>query len=458
MTPILPRRRPLASPPGGPRPLRALAAAAFIAAALTGCGDAPPEPPAMETEAAIVTNRVPIPAAVRRNLGIEFARVEPRVVERSLRIPGRFELLPSARRDHRAPLDGRVEILVDEFQTVEPGTPLYRISGSGWLDLQDRIATTRARLDSMDPVREAHRVHERSLAEKIEIWKSRLDQLETLRDAGGANATAVTQARATLNATQAELAEVLEKEAELVANEQVLQAELASLEARRTVLRGGACLDADDADGLLVCAVDSGVIDRRLVTPGAHVEEGDPILTVIQPDRLRVRAHALQSDLDDLRDGLAARIAAPTAERAARRASMPATIRLAPQAEADGRTIEILATPIELAEWARPGVAVSLEVVLAGGRTELAIPRRAVLDDGGVPILFRRDPADADQVIRLEADLGRDDGRWVELLSGVADGDEVVVAGHYQLMLATSDAQPTGGHFHADGTFHAEDH
>ena len=137
---------------------------------------------------------------------------------------------------------------------------------------------------------------------------------------------------------------------------------------------------------------------------------------------------------------------------------MPATIRLAPRAEDDGRTIEILATPASLAEWSRPGVVVSLDIMLDGGRSELAVPRRAVLDDGGVPILFRRDPADPDQVIRLEADLGRDDGRWVELLSGVAEGDEIVVAGHYQLMLATSGSQPTGGHFHADGTFHAEDH
>ncbi len=429
----------------------------LLAAVLSGCGDAEGDA-TTGTESPVVTNRVPIPAAVRRNLGIEFARVETRVVEQVLRVPGRFELLPSARRDHRAPVDGRVEILVDEFQTVEPGTPLYRISGSGWLDLQERIATTRARLASMDPVREAHQVHERSLAEKVEIWKSRLDQLETLREAGGANANAVTQARATLNATQAELAEVLEKEAELVAGEQVLQAELQSLEARRDVLRGGACEQDTDGDALVVCAIEPGVVERWHVTPGAHVEEGDAILDVIQPDRLRVRAHALQSDLDRLRDGLEARIAAPSADADSRLASMPATIRLAPRAEDDGRTIEILATPASLAEWSRPGVAVSLDIMLDGGRSELAVPRRAVLDDGGVPILFRRDPADPDQVIRLEADLGRDDGRWVELLSGVAEGDEIVVAGHYQLMLATSGSQPTGGHFHADGTFHAEDH
>ena len=54
----------------------------------------------------------------------------------------------------------------------------------------------------------------------------------------------------------------------------------------------------------------------------------------------------------------------------------------------------------------------------------------------------------------MEADLGKDDGRWVELLSGVGDGDEIVLDGAFQLMLSTSGSIQKGGHFHADGTFH----
>ena len=78
--------------------------------------------------------------------------------------------------------------------------------------------------------------------------------------------------------------------------------------------------------------------------------------------------------------------------------------------------------------------------------------------DGNKAIVFRRDPKSPDKAIRLEADLGVDDGRWVVVLSGVREGDEIVLAGNYQLMLATSGSAPKGGHFHSDGTFHAEDH
>lgn len=427
----------------------------------TGCRDeAAPNPSMDEAEAAPITNRVPIPAAVRRNLGIEFATVDARVVEQLLRVPGRFELLPTAIRDHQAPVDGRVELLVDQFDEVEAGTPLYRISGGGWVDLRERLATARARLDSMEPIREAHRVHERSLAEKVALWQERLDQLGSLRAAGGGNAAAVTDARATLNATQAQLAEVMEKDAELAAGERVLVAEVAAIETRLQAIGGGRdCADAlSDGEALVVCASTSGVVERLAATPGSHLEEGDPILTIVQPERLRVRARVLQSDLAQLRDGLDARIASPTAAGVADLPTMRASIRVAPTADGDGRTIDVFATPETIESWARAGVAVALEIVLAGGRPELAVPRRSILDDGGTPILFRRDPADPNTVIRLEGDLGRDDGRWVEVLSGVAAGDEVVVAGNYQLLLATSDSMPKGGHFHADGTYHAEDH
>ncbi len=442
------------------RPILAALAATALLGGLAACtgGEAPKA--AMEEPAAGPTNRIDIPDAVRRNLGIEFAKVELRQVERTLRLPGRFELLPTARRELRAPIGGRVELLVDQYQTVERGTPLARITGSGWSDLESRILATKARLESMGPVREAHRVHEQSLADKVALWRDRLSQLERLREAGGGGAGQFTEAQATLNATQAELAEVMEKDAELQATQRVLEAELQALESRRRLLLAQAGCDENAAagGGLLLCAADRGVVESLAVTPGGHVEEGELVLSIVQPERLRFRARALQSDLDRLKEGLPARIVAANAADAGRFEAMPATLSIGLSGDPDGRTIDLLASAESMAPWARAGIAASLEVVLEGGRTELAIPQRAVLLDGIVPIVFRRDPRDPSKAIRLEADLGTGDGRFIEILSGVKEGDEVVVAGNYPLMLAMSGTAPKGGHFHADGTFHAEDH
>jgi non-ribosomal peptide synthetase component F len=122
------------------------------------------------------------------------------------------------------------------------------------------------------------------------------------------------------------------------------------------------------------------------------------------------------------------------------------------------RTITIFATPTEAPPpWARPGVVVSLEIAPSNAAAELSIPKAAILRDGLKHVFFRRDPSNPDRAIRLEADLGADDGRFVAIRSGVRDGDEVVLAGAYQLMLASSGSAQRGGHYHADGTFHADE-
>lgn len=448
-----------------------LTAAAVFACAITGCGR-PAETPKSGNDhhrrdstaaASAPTNRVDIPASVRQNLGITFAKVESRNVAQTLRVPGRFELLPTARRAYRTPLGGRVELLVGQYERVEPGTPLYRVDSASWRDLHERIAAVQARVDSMGPVRDAHRQHERSLADKVTLWRERLKQLEELRQAGGGSAAQFTEARATLNATQAELADVMEKDAELQAQQKEAEAELRSLQSRHDhFVRGSHCAGSHDGlepgIGFTVCAVAAGVIESIEITPGGLAEENGQVMTVVQPDQIRFRARGLQSDLGRLRDGLAASIAPPQGGSLPLQHAMHGALQLGLAADADERTIDLILTPSNLAPWAKAGVSAYMEVVLAGGAAELAIPLSAVVRDGARAIIFRRDPKNPDKVIRMEADLGLSDGRWIVMQSGVKEGDEIVLGGNYQLMLATSGASEKAGHFHSDGTFHEGNH
>lgn len=434
--------------------------------AIAGCdskpGNSAGDAHDMETAAA-PTNRVDIPAAVRQNLGITFAKVEMRAVAQTLRVPGRFELLPTARREYRAALPGRVELLVAQYQKVDAGTPLYRVDSAAWRDLHEQITGTQARANSMQPIREAHRVHEKSLADKVELWQQRLKQLEEVRAAGGGSATQFTEARATLNATQAELADVMEKDAELQANQQQTEAELRSLQSRMEMLeRACHCPEelnsSASAEQFIVCAVAPGVVESIGVTSGGLTEENGLVLTLVQPEQIRFRARGLQSDLGRLRDGLPARIAPPQGGSLNMQEFMVGALQLGLSADADERTVDLIVQPRELKTWARSGVSAHLEITLDGGQQQLAIPASAVVRDGTSPIIFRRDPANPDKAIRMEADLGLSDGRWIEIKSGVKELDEIVVGGNYQLMLATSGSAAKGGHFHSDGTFHEGEH
>ena len=399
------------------------------------------------------TNRVEIPASVRDNLGITFAKVERRAVAQSLRVPGRLELLPSARREYRTPVGGRVELLVEPMQAVRAGTPLYRVDSSGWRELIERIDAAQARLESMEPLRAAHREHEASLLERIAIWERRLKQLDELRAAGGGSASQFTEARATLNQAQTELSDQREKSAELASQQRQLESELSSLRTRRAVLlRASGC--EQEAESFVVCALADGVVDALSVPQGGLVEENGHVLTTIQPTMLWFRGHAPQSDLGRVSPGMSARIVPPQGGSIPLQETMDGELQIGSTADPDQRTIDLIVRPKTLAPWARPGVSAFLEVTLKGGSEELAIPMAAVVRDGTTPVIFRRDPANPDRAIRMEADLGVQDGRWVVLSSGVREGEEVVVDGAYQLMLASSGSAPKGGHFHADGTFH----
>ncbi|MEZ5979713.1 MAG: TolC family protein [Planctomycetota bacterium] len=476
-----------------PTGTRALAALALAAALLpAGCGDGhgagdDHADAAEHTEGApAITNRVAIPPTVRRNLGITFANVESRRVAQTLRVPGRFEYLPTARSEYRAPVPGRVDLLVEQFAEVEPGAALYSVDSPTWREMQSEIADAAAEIrrlealsatypDVLDALAEDRRAHERAVA----TWRERIGQLEQVQSLGGGKNEELASARGSLADAEASLASTRTEATRTEAERRVTGS---GLEAARTRLRIAiehaavvtgespeALAEDDGSTGVprwstirtvVVRAEHGGIVDTLAANDGAWVGEHDAVVSVVRPDRIRFRASALPSDLGALRAGLVARVVAPAPTTTGRAIPMgearAGALRLDVEADPHDRTIDALLVPEHLAAWARAGVAAHLEVELdstAEGRSSRSRSRRCSAT-GSCLVIFRRDPKDPDSVIRVEADLGIDDGRWIEIQSGVRAGDEVVLDGSFQLLLATAGTIPKGGHFHADGTYH----
>lgn len=449
-------------------------------------GDAAPAP----------TNRVDINASVRQNLGITFAKVESRNVARTLRVPGRFELLPTAKREYRAAASGTVELLVQQYQTVTAGTPLYRIDSPRWREMQKELADAEAAVKlaqagaaSIAPLLAAHEDHHTEIQKAVDLWTARVATLEQLQSAGGARGDEVAQAKASLASSRSELAETLEKEAELLARKAETAAQLDAATSRLAFLYEAAATlvgvsaadlrlpSPSDANtprwrtinGIEVRALTPGVVDSVQVVSGGVIGQHAHVLSTVQPDQVRFRAVGLQSDLPRLADGQQASVVAAQAMKGIDAGETPSrftgTLTLAPTADPERRTLELILSPSQRTgahaagsatpAWAKAGVSAFLEVITSGtGGDTLAIPLKCVARDGTAAIIFRRDPADPNKAIRMEADLGLDDGRWVVIKSGVAEGNEIVLDGVYQLMVATSGTITKGGHFHPDGTFH----
>jgi multidrug resistance efflux pump len=428
---------------------------------------------------------------VRTNLGITFATAQRRSIQQTLRAPGRFEYLPTATRAYRTMLPGRVDVLVEQFEHVEEGTPLYRIDAPAWRDMQQAIAQADATVIRLHTTAStfghqlrAHQRHEESLQDSIAIWNRRIERLEALREAGGGRLSEFTTAQTSLASAQADLASAQEKDAELLASRLQTEAAMQAAKAEQSLaLDAAAAVLGLDVDALIapssnvsdapptwraiktieVKATAPGVVASIDLTLGAWADAQAPVVTVVQPDRLRFHATGLQSDLGVLQSGLRVSIVPPTPTLTGTAVPMDSvmhgTLALGLSGDPDERTIDLYVTPDELAPWARSGVSAQLEIVTNGSAAqELAIPLAAVQRDGLMPVIFRRAPDNANEAIRIEADLGLDDGRWVVVRSGLRDGDEVVLDGGFQLMLATSGAVQKGGHFHSDGTFHEGEH
>lgn len=483
---------------------------ALVALFLTGCTRSETPNPSVAAKdpepAPAMTNRIDAPASVRRNLGITFAKVEKRRVASTLRAPGQFELLPAARREVHAAIAGRVELLVQQYQTVDVGTPLYRIDSPQWREEQRKLMATMtaiqsavrklAALEGRMKAVEHHR--EKAEAEEV-IWTAYVKKLEELAATAGGGASDLAEARAELALAHTRLAEVEEESAEIAQQRVELESELlahrqtspllfadalgeksspgaidlmlapaASMlgktidEIRKPVEVGGTSLPYwRTVDHVIIHADRAGIIETLGLTSGAWAESSRLVLTMIQPTAVRFRAVGLQSDLTVLRDGQEAAIVPPRGGNRSLEGSIVGKVRLGFDADALQRKIDLiieLAPGQSLPPWARAGVAAEAEIITRDAGESLAIPAQAIIKDGLSHILFRRDPANPDKVIRMEADMGLSDGRWIVIESGVALGDEIVLDGVYELMLASSSSKAKGGHFHADGTFHEGDH
>jgi len=443
---------------------------ALLAGSLFGCGGEPaavPDGAAGHAPAPEPTNRIDVPPAVRKNLGISFVKVARRPVRRTDRYPGQFELLPRARQDYHAALEGTVRLEVDPFDRVEPGDLLYTMDSPQWRRLKRELA------DAFGAVRTGEarvRVAGATLREARERLERTDERLASL--------ASVDVRRADLEYERRELAASLPRlEAEADRERAALDAarEKARILLETAASYAGVPVEAltcsaehpvHDAaeerwrslDRIDVRARSAGVVETVDVTNGAWMRPGERVLSVIDPHSLRFRAHAPQGDLRRFHTGQDVRVVPTQGGTVDLEQAVPGRLVVGFFAHPDQRSLPLYTVPEEIPDWALPGVTAYLEVFLDGGADpELAIPLSSVMRDGLVDVFFRRDPKNPDQVIRAEADLGVDDGRWVVVKSGVREGDEVVLEGAYELGLASSGSAPRGGHFHADGEFH-DDH
>ncbi|HVP38256.1 MAG TPA: efflux RND transporter periplasmic adaptor subunit [Candidatus Saccharimonadales bacterium] len=181
-------------------------------------------------------------------------------------------------------------------------------------------------------------------------------------------------------------------------------------------------LARDEIDHLQVRSPFPGVVSRRLVEVGESVVPGQPVMEVLDPDRLYVSAPIDERDAGRLRQGLPARVTVDAYPGVIWTGQLVRVSPMVDYVKEQNRTLEVEVELPPAAGKPRPrqGMSADVEVILGNTRQALRVPSSAVIEGRRVLVLERGRAAARDVTVGLK------NWEWTQIQSGLREGEEVI--------------------------------
>jgi len=246
-------------------------------------------------------------------------------------------------------------------------------------------------------------------------------QIETERARRIGQVASLTTLRDLSRQTVARLKEGLQ--AQLVTREQVTAAQETLVKLDNQLHQFRLDLESFERQSRVMAPV-SGIFTQRTVGVGQEVRTGQVIGTLIDPSRLRIVASMFPPPGFTLEDR-------EVSIRLDQTHTLSGRIRaVLPEAGETGATL-VWIEGSRVEERLRPGQTLGGDLVLEAAAESLAVPEAAIVyDEEEHPCLFVRVNG-AYKPLRVELGLSQDG--WVEVLSGLAPEQPVVIQGAYEL-------------------------
>jgi RND family efflux transporter MFP subunit len=169
-----------------------------------------------------------------------------------------------------------------------------------------------------------------------------------------------------------------------------------------------------------VLAPDDGVISARSASVGSLTQPGQELFRLIRGGRLEWRAELPSADLVAVKAGALAALVNPNGE------TVKGTVRaVAPSVDPQTRN-GLVYVDLPVGSAVRAGMFARGEFEL--GRSQaLTLPQSAVVRREGFAYVFRLEAGD--RVAQTKVALGRQQGERIEVVSGLAAGEQVVESG-----------------------------
>jgi RND family efflux transporter MFP subunit len=194
--------------------------------------------------------------------------------------------------------------------------------------------------------------------------------------------------------------------------------------------------------GLAVKSTIEGLVSQVLVGNGEPVEAGAPLVRIGGTDHLWIRARFVARPATSFLNAEPAAVRLPSGARIDFDKDKARFLSSLPVVEAASRIATWIVDVARDADPAagvesdlRPGSSVVLSVRLGKPETALAVRRTTVVEINTRPYVFVQ--VDGEHFEKRAVTLGRSDGPFVQILSGVAKGERVVEKGGFDIHLAS---------------------
>ncbi|HEU0137944.1 MAG TPA: efflux RND transporter periplasmic adaptor subunit, partial [Flavobacterium sp.] len=198
--------------------------------------------------------------------------------------------------------------------------------------------------------------------------------------------------------------------------------------------------------GLNITAPMTGFIKSISVAEGQFVEAGTPLATISKNGKLVLQANVSQNNLNKVSAITEANFKANTGQVFSTRALSGRIVSYGKSAVAGSPFIPIT-FEIDNPGNIIPGSVVEVYLKSAPILNAMVIPVSSLLEEQGTFYVYVQTGGESFQ--KREVKIGANDGRDVQILSGINDGERVVSKGAFQIKLsAASGTLPAHGHEH----------
>ena len=171
----------------------------------------------------------------------------------------------------------------------------------------------------------------------------------------------------------------------------------------------------------------SGIISKRFFDQGSSVSTTSPIVRIVAMDRVKVLIQIVESELAQIRIGAKAEIYVDAYRKQVFRGEV---LRISPTVDPESRMADIEIQVGNKDHRLKPGMFARVNLVVQRRNGVLLLSKDSLIREHGHTRVFVHENGRA---LLREVSLGLEGDKYVEVERGLQEGEEIIVAGQYEL-------------------------